>query len=37
MEMVVKAALGSAGVPSPGGIGKLCGCGTWGHGLVVHQ
>jgi len=29
-----QAAQGSGGVPIPGGVQKLCGCGTWGHGLV---
>jgi len=27
-------AQGSGGVPVPGGIQTLCGCGTWGHGLA---
>jgi len=29
-----QAAEGSGGVPFPGGVQKMCGCGTSGHGLA---
>lgn len=29
-------AQGSYGVTIPGNIQKMCGCGNWGHGLVMN-
>lgn len=34
-QALQQAAQGNAGVPMPGGIDNLCGCGTWAHGLMV--
>jgi len=33
-QALAQAAQGSGGVPIPGGVQKLCGCGPWGHGLA---
>ena len=33
-QALAQAAQGSGGVPIPGGVQKLCGCGTWRHGFA---